>query len=709
MLLSNYKRTVHYLKSSGACVIVLSGCWLLYQIKKSTSLFRSILPTKILNLENTQAHYIYIDDPRFQDISMFNHFDDLQKYVQEKPKNISYIVTKWWKYLNRQFAHRLFHLAKTGDKFEKLKALNSLVSMKHLKDWHYNTFAQQLDAQTAVALARTPQADLRFFLRPPYSFEKNSVYDIVESLHDLLKKLNALCAGCHPCLLQFLHKKFQNLNRDSSFEFDLSSSETPIVWDKNFIFNCIQALHHHSSLEDHSKDVADAGGLKILMNIYKLVGNDIEICAFIAKILSNLSLFPEYLEDIFKSGWIGVLAAWSRNEDIRLASPASRALINLDFNDIEDVRFPQRIYPLYPLHRTPYKKNLDVIFIHGLLGGVFVTWRQRDLSALVPVPKSKIKTDVLSVRNIVQDYPSEFLKDLARDMEKRDWQRVGHDFEVILSDCPVNVRNAASGPFFCKGDDRCMQQSEKDASRHTPCWPKDWIPDDVPNVRVLGLNYTSNLSMWTPLCPIEGVRSTIKDRSSEFTRKLLVAGVGQRSIIWACHSMGGLLVKKMLVEEWKNGDKSNLVRNTKGIVFYSTPHQGSHVASLNQTTQMLVWPSVEVQELREQSPQLLELQNDFLNMLKEHEIEIISFGETKPTRVTALKVPFIFVNPASADPGVGEFFEIPQDHLSICKPANRQSFLYQKVLSMIKRHVTQDTNQKDQCWKNLFSFAGRVL
>lgn len=51
--------------------------------------------------------------------------------------------------------------------------------------------------------------------------------------------------------------------------------------------------------------------------------------------------------------------------------------------------------------------------------------------------------------------------------------------------------------------------------------------------------------------------------------------------------------------EWKNGDKDGLLKNTKGIIFYSTPHRGSHVASLKQTTQMLLWPSVEVQELRE--------------------------------------------------------------------------------------------------------------
>lgn len=55
----------------------------------------------------------------------------------------------------------------------------------------------------------------------------------------------------------------------------------------------------------------------------------------------------------------------------------------------------------------------------------------------------------------------------------------------------------------------------------------------------------------------------------------------------------------VLLIEWKTGDKHDICKNTKAIVFYSTPHRGSHVAALKQMTQMLVWPTVEVQELRE--------------------------------------------------------------------------------------------------------------
>ena len=86
------------------------------------------------------------------------------------------------------------------------------------------------------------------------------------------------------------------------------------------------------------------------------------------------------------TGWIGILALWSRHENINLAAPASRALANLDSDDIENIKYPQRIYPLYPLHRASFKKDLDVIFIHGLLGSVFFTWRQRDIDTTTIIP-----------------------------------------------------------------------------------------------------------------------------------------------------------------------------------------------------------------------------------------------------------------------------------------------------------------------------------
>lgn len=171
------------------------------------------------------------------------------------------------------------------------------------------------------------------------------------------------------------------------FDHDLVSVDlaaTPsIPWNEQLLMSCIQAIYHHSSIDQFSRDFADAGGLPVLIDVQKKFSNNINICILLAKIISNLTMHEEYLEDIFKSGWIGILADWSRHRDAKLAGPAARALSNLDMDANNNEKFPRRIYLLHPMQRSQTASKLDVVFIHGLLGGVFVTWRQRDLDPAI--------------------------------------------------------------------------------------------------------------------------------------------------------------------------------------------------------------------------------------------------------------------------------------------------------------------------------------
>ncbi|KAK0085773.1 hypothetical protein PV326_005798 [Microctonus aethiopoides] len=672
-------------------VFMIMSCWIFYQLREISRILRSTLATNVLNLEQTQAQYIYLDDPQFDDIKMRNG-NDFQSGVEPKPKSLSYVITKWWKSLNRTLVYKLLNMAKNGNRDERLKAVRSLGALKHLKDWHYHQLAQMLDSKTAVGLARISDSNLRFFLKPPYYHIEKKIYETIDELHQLLLNMNKLCDNHHQCLSKFLEKTFHD-NRpvfdDNSADGDFVATSA-ITWDQHLLINCIHAIYHHSSIDQFTRDVADAGGLPVLMDVQKKFSNNINVCILLAKIISSLSLHPEYLEDLFRSGWIGILAAWSRHSDIRLAAPAARALANLDLDANNNEKFPRRIYLLHPMHRVQRSPKLDVIFIHGLLGGVFVTWRQRDpdkTQQFVDSHPVGVQTDALT--SVIGEHPQEFLKDLAKDLQKREWDRIADEFEVVLHDCPLTFNHTATGPFTCPG--KQLRKENMDGNTHrTECWPKDWLPKDIPSIRVIGINYDTNLSLWNPPCPIIHMRSTINERSVEFVTKLVTAGVGKRPVIWICHSMGGLLVKQMLVEEWKTGDKHNLCKNTKGIIFYSTPHRGSQVAALKQTTQLFVWPSIEVQELRKESPKLLTLHDDFLKMLEKYRMEIVSFSETKSTLITALKFPIQFVASQSADPGIGEFYEIPQDHLCICKPANRQSFLYWKVLDVLKKCIKEN-------------------
>lgn len=71
------------------------------------------------------------------------------------------------------------------------------------------------------------------------------------------------------------------------------------------------------------------------------------------------------------------------------------------------------------------------------------------------------------------------------------------------------------------------------------------------------------------------------------------------------------------------------------------------------------------------SPALMEINSKFLKLTENIPMKVVSFVETMSTRITPVKFNVMFVEPKSAYPGVGEFFEVPLDHLNICKPANR--------------------------------------
>lgn len=258
----------------------------------------------------------------------------------------------------------------------------------------------------------------------------------------------------------------------------------------------------------------------------------------------------------------------------------------------------------------------DIVFVHGLLGGPFKTWRQEDRRHTEP--------DFVVTDTVKQD--------------------------------------------------------------HTFFWPKDWLAKDVPNVRVVNVGYETELTMWNANLPMESEKRSLSERAADLLEKLRKADVGSRPVIWVGHSMGGLLIKEVLNLANSETEFCDMRDNTLGVIFYSTPHHGASLARYSNMAKYMVFPSMEVQELDKGNPKLSILHDNFVQLVSSLDIPCLSFGEMEKTSI-GMKLKLAIVPLESANPGIGDFFPIPSNHINICKPKDKEAEVYQRTLSFIRKCI----------------------
>ncbi|XP_022905286.1 protein SERAC1 isoform X2 [Onthophagus taurus] len=665
--------------------------WVSLQVKKTREILNGAFDPFIL----------HIIEPKGVDENVYAITIDAARWIKVPNSEESFLI-KQWKALKFAYARRLLSLTKADSHVIRTKATLQLAKIKDLESWQYAQLAHSSNARTAIALARLPDADLRYQIQPLVSPNRISTEYLVNVLRDFLVYLERQSA--HHCISNFLSSSFSDLHDLTKTEFENYFDHTDHIAKymrstADILPLCLESILHHSTINKHARDIAEYNGLYLLLEVYNRFQHVYEMNVGLCTIISNLSIFPELADEFHKIGWISILAKWAQDKDIRLSVTASRALANLDADDKNRVIYQRGVYSLYPTMRSNEQAKVDVIFIHGLLGGVFYTWRQRNqadqtlgiFESLTGEPEIYSLRKYYSSDEVMQEYFERY-----EDQSRLDWEALGSDYEVISRDIPTNANVEEEEAYCCSSYDKLCDNTRKVEAR-TQCWPKDWLTTDCQNLRILGINYDTSLSKWAGTCPEESCKLSLDERTEDLMEKLLQAGVGKRPIVWVAHSMGGLLVKNLLIKAETEGDENymNILNNTKGIVFYSTPHKGSKIANLNPPTCLVVLPSVEVQELREESPNLKSMHEAFLELLQKYSMRIISFIETKSTVVTALKFNFRMVESASGNPGVGEVFEVPLDHLGICKPINRESFLYQKVLHLVKT-VMMEENKEDE-------------
>ena len=210
-------------------------------------------------------------------------------------------------------------------------------------------------------------------------------------------------------------------------------------------------------------------------------------------------------------------------------------------------------------------------------------------------------------------------------------------------------------------------------------WP-EWLCEDVPEASVYTLGYPASVfAKWAKK------EMDLHERAVSILEYVTATGLGTRPIIFVAHSLGGLLVKEILrtSNECRDDGWRKITSQTKFVAFLATPHLGAELAAiLKFAAAQLI--SHHVEKLSNDTGFLKNLNDAYRDIAAEHGIETIAYFEKYKTKGAA-----IVVSAESADPGAGSTrtIAVDSDHVSICKPAGKDSLIYSSIRYRIENVV----------------------
>lgn len=660
----------------------------------------------------------------------------------------------------------LLSLLKSKKDVRRERALEDLARHRRWNDGECLEIAQALDKHDIIRLARTIDADIRLFLPPPSmdfierTLESEKIDKLVKSILKDVSESSDACSSCTNFYTNLSINARPNsnalamneLNQIDKILMHRESRKRKKSFYNDDLIRMKAVLNNVICGEKQALSMVQPKMLLALLHFRQKYSLDVQINSLLSQILANLSTLQSTKEHIFMNGWIQTLVQYSRNENLEISMPAFKALSNLDEDEIKiNGIYGNHVYLLHPLYRDPNNSEeaqFDVIFVHGLVGSVFKSWRQGSIALddsgnIITFDSSTNSNDNPPVTELTAAIEDSTIEQTMNNNNS-------DTTTITLITTPnkpsngdkIKTQKLKNAKPISPASPLSPLSSSSSSSMFTKCWPKDWLPEDVPGLRILALDYPSALSNWRTDCDLN--KDTLKERANLVLKQLKDANVGDRPIIWVAHSMGGLLVKQILVncdesckifkkeqglienskdistdkpndtdvistlsntkaaENSSRNDKNfreNILNQTKGIVFYSVPHKGSNLGWIERKNlQKLLLLTTEVIELQKSSPILLELHEKFLKLSNQN-IKFLTFAEDSVSSFGVNKVvqwKGVLVHEDSLNFDKGPIFKLKIDHAHTCKPYSRTTLTYVKTVDFIKSLVPEKKPQKDE-------------
>lgn len=235
-------------------------------------------------------------------------------------------------------------------------------------------------------------------------------------------------------------------------------------------------------------------------------------------------------------------------------------------------------------------------------------------------------------------------------------------------------------------------------------WPLDLLPTSLKDAHANVLVYGYNADVYSRHNDRSASDNFIHQHAQSLVTSLTLyrrsEGTFKNPIIWVCHSLGGILVKRALL--YSNDLKAahhesyrSIYVSTFGLVFLGTPHTGSDAASWGLVLQAMsdiVVPRrffesepTLLKTLRKDNETLANINNHFLDIYQRFRIHMAH--ENHKTDLKGTKIIVVDANSASPQlPGV-TYYGIEAAHSQMCKFSSASAPGYRTVSTDIRQWV----------------------
>ncbi|KAG8779610.1 hypothetical protein FRC16_003375 [Serendipita sp. 398] len=222
-------------------------------------------------------------------------------------------------------------------------------------------------------------------------------------------------------------------------------------------------------------------------------------------------------------------------------------------------------------------------------------------------------------------------------------------------------------------------------------WLRDLLPDDIPNARVLSYGYDADTRSFTRTSTHTIFRHA--EAFAENLSQLRRMADPKRPIIFLAHSLGGIILKKMLVLCHSDGFNTDgnlrdIYVSTFAILFFGTPHSGANGVPLAELMGRMLsvymhTNDLVLKDLGRDSSELEDIQRMYLPA--SNRINTIFFYEEYRTPIFGGMEKLIVPRPSAIIQGDGnaKVVALPADHCQIVKYTGKEDQNYRKVVSYL--------------------------